>query len=164
MSIDIIPFQVEHWETVQCIYQEGIDTGLATFETQAPEWDTWNQKFNKDCRIVCFDKSELLGWAALQPVSVRNAYKGVAEVSVYVKMKKTGLGIGSKLLAWLVLESESNDYWMLSASIFKENEPSIHLHKKMGFHVVGVRERIAQHNGIWVDTVLMDRRSQKTGN
>ena len=160
MKNEIIPFKTEHWETVQHIYQDGIDTGLATFETQAPDWEIWNQKFLKNCRIVCVSKSEILGWAALQPVSSRKVYRGVAEVSVYVALTKTGLGIGNKLLESLITESEKNGYWMLTASIFKENKISIYLHEKMGFQIVGVRKRIAQRNGIWIDTVLMDRRSE----
>lgn len=144
-EIDIIPFQIKHWDHVFAIYQKGIDTGIATFENQAPAWKEWNAKFLKECRIVaCSQDDIVMGWAALQPVSNREAYKGVAEVSVYVGIPYTGRGLGMELLIKLVDLSEKKDFWMLTASIFQQNAISIEIHRKAGFDIVGIRRRIAK--------------------
>ncbi len=158
-KINIIPFQFKHWDPVFAIYQAGIDTGVATFENQAPEWEEWDAKFLKECRIVASQDDVVMGWAALQPVSKREAYKGVAEVSVYVGLLYRGRGLGMELLFRLVDLSEKNGFWMLTASIFQQNTVSLELHRKAGFEIVGVRKRIAKKDGEWVDTVIMDRRS-----
>ncbi len=162
MHFSIIPLQREHWPSVREIYREGIETGNATFETQLPDWETWDASHRKDCRLVAFD-AEVLGWAALSPVSARHVYRGVAEVSVYVAATARGRGVGKALLTALVQESEANGVWTLQASIFPENAASIALHKSCGFREVGTRQKISQLNDVWRDVVLLERRSKIVG-
>ena len=154
----------EDWEAVRDIYQEGIATGNATVETQAPIWEHWNRNHRADCRLVAKDGETVIGWASLSPVSSREAYAGVAEVSVYVAENSRGVGVGKTLLSSLVLASEAAGIWTLQASIFVENQASITLHTACGFRTVGTRERIGCLYGRWRDTVLMERRSDATGN
>ena len=164
MPFNIAVFNRSHWSSVHKIYQDGINTGLATFETKAPEWEDWDNKFLASCRLVCLDvKEEVVGWAGLQPVSKRDAYPGVGEVTLYAALDQQGKGIGNLLMKSLVEESESNGFWMLTASIFEKNQPSSRLHEKFGFRLVGVREHIGYRDGGWVNTVLMDRRSKVVG-
>lgn len=151
------------WEAVKRIYEDGIATGNATVETQAPDWKRWNNNHRPDCRLVARDGKEVVGWAALSPVSSRSAYAGVAEVSVYVSKQSRGSGVGKLLLSSLVSTSESAGVWTLQAMIFVENEASISLHSVCGFRSVGTRERIGSLNGQWRDTVLMERRSNVVG-
>ncbi|MFK8005771.1 MAG: N-acetyltransferase family protein [Saprospiraceae bacterium] len=151
--------QPEDWPSVRRIYQEGIETGFATFETEVPDWDTWNTKFLSTCRLVVEHDNKILGWAVLSPVSKRLVYRGVAEVTIYRDLKCTQKGIGSILMSALIECSEKENFWTLQSSIFLENKPSFYLHEKFGFRVVGKRERIAQRNGKWKDTILMERRS-----
>jgi phosphinothricin acetyltransferase len=151
------------WAVVQSIYQEGLATGNATFETDAPEWEDWNKSHLHDCRLVAKRKGQIVGWAALSPVSSRCVYGGVAEVSIYIAASARGLGIGKALLQALIEESEQAGIWTLQAGIFPENVGSITLHKACGFREVGRRERIGQMNGVWRDVVLMERRSKVVG-
>lgn len=151
------------WEAVKKIYEEGIATGNATVETDAPAWERWNSSHRPDCRLVAKDGGQVVGWAALSPVSVRSAYSGVAEVSVYVAEHFRGKGAGKLLLDSLVSSSESAGVWTLQAMIFVENEASIALHASCGFRPVGTRERIGCLYGRWRDTLLMERRSGITG-
>ena len=120
--------QKEDWQVVQKIYQEGMDTGIATFETQCPDWETWNSKFLQKCRIVVEKDNQILGWAALSPTSKRLVYKGVVEVTIYIDLKQTGKGIGTLLMSALVQASEEAGFWTLQSSIFSENKSSIKLH------------------------------------
>jgi L-amino acid N-acyltransferase YncA len=152
-----------HWQQVRQIYQEGIDTGLATFETRAPSWEEWDQGHLPFARLVALDDAVVRGWAALGRASARRVYSGVAEVSVYVGASCRGRGVGRLLLERLIAESEKNAIWTLQASIFPENESSIALHQRFGFREVGMRRRIAQLNGVWRDTVLLERRSTVVG-
>ena len=152
-----------HWEHVRQIYQEGIDTGLATFETRVPSWAAWDQGHLAFGRLVARAAGVVTGWAALGAASARPAYSGVAEVSVYVSAGWRGQGIGLLLLERLIAESEKNVIWTLQASIFPENESSIGLHQRCGFREVGRRRRIAQLHGVWRDTVLLERRSEVVG-
>jgi len=145
------------------IYRQGLDSGEASFETEAPDWKTWQAKYLPACRLVWEQDGQVLGWAALAPVSVRECYRGVAEVSVYVATHCVGQGIGSKLMARLVEESENNGIWSLYSSIFPENKATLKLHLRHGFRQVGIRERIAQQHGRWRDTLILERRSDKTG-
>lgn len=161
--IQIIEMNPAHWESVERIYLEGIATGQATFQQASPSWQEWDQSHTQHCRLVAVKNDELLGWAALTPVSGRCVYAGVAEVSVYVSEKARGTGVGTLLLRRLVEESEQQNYWTLQASIFPENNASIALHKKSGFRVMGTRERIGKINGVWRDTVILERRSSVTG-
>jgi L-amino acid N-acyltransferase YncA len=151
------------WPNVANIYKQGIATGLATFETNVPAWETWNNSHLQQCRLVAEIDNEVVGWAALTGVSGRCVYAGVAEVSVYISQLHKGMKIGSILLEALIKEAESNNFWTLQSGIFRENETSISLHKKYGFREVGFREKIGQLNGTWRDTVLMERRSELVG-
>ncbi|HEV7842206.1 MAG TPA: GNAT family N-acetyltransferase [Pyrinomonadaceae bacterium] len=163
MSFEISPLMETHWEQVRAIYLEGIATGLATFETNAPEWEGWDAGHLTCCRLIAHEGEAIKGWAALSPVSARRVYCGVAEVSVYIRQQFRGEGIGRALLEALVSASELNGIWMLQAGIFAENELSVALHGKCGFRVVGKRERIACLRGRWRDTILMERRSRIVG-
>jgi len=148
------------WEQVRSIYLEGIAAGNATFETEAPSWEKWDEGHLRIARLVMRDRDEVLGWAALSPVSKRSAYRGVAELTVYVTESARGQGIGRALLEALIKESENNGIWTLQASIFPENTASVKLHLACGFREVGRRERIAILNGVWRDTLLFERRSK----
>jgi L-amino acid N-acyltransferase YncA len=151
------------WPAVQTIYEEGIATGEATFETNVPGWEEWDQKHLPDCRLVARRQGCVVGWAALTPVSKRRVYAGVAEVSLYVGASARGQGIGKALLEALVRASEEAGIWTLQAGIFPENTASIGLHRACGFRTVGIRERLGQLRGVWRDVVLMERRSKVAG-
>jgi phosphinothricin acetyltransferase len=153
----------EDWDSVRLIYLEGIATGNATFATEAPDWQEWHGSHLTMCRLVARVGAEVLGWAALSPVSRRAVYAGVAEVSIYVACRARGQGVGRQLLQSLVDSSERQGIWTLQAGIFPENASSVALHKGAGFRVVGVRERIGCMSGRWRDVVLMERRSPITG-
>jgi len=159
LQMQIRPLQKKDWNIVRRIYQEGIDTGMATFETQVPDWETWDLKFLKKCRIVAEREGEVLGWATLSATSKREVYRGVAEVSIYVDLDCTQKGIGSVLMSALIKSSEEEKFWTLQSSVFTENKGSILLHEKFGFRVVGHREKIAKRDGEWKDTILLERRS-----
>ena len=151
------------WDRVREIYLEGIATGNATFATDAPSWEKWDSSHRPDCRLVAREDGEVLGWAALSPVSSRCVYAGVAEVSVYVSAIARGRGVGRLLLSALVENSERAGVWTLQAGIFPENVASIELHRKLGFRLVGVREKVGCMNGRWRDVALMERRSAVVG-
>ena len=162
------PLTAAHWPQVRAIYEQGIATGNATFQTQAPSWDEWDPSHLPHSRWVALDASyggsgQVLGWAALSPVSGRCVYGGVAEVSVYVAGTARGRGVGRQLLAALVSASEQHGIWTLQAGIFPENTTSISIHTGAGFREVGRRERIGQLHGVWRDTVLLERRSAIVG-
>jgi phosphinothricin acetyltransferase len=146
------------WDEVRSIYLEGIRGGNSTFETEAPSWEKWNEGHLPVPRLVMRDEDVVLGWAALSPVSKREVYCGVAEVTVYVTEKARGKGIGRLLLEALITESEKHDIWTLQASIFPENTASVELHLRCGFREVGRRERIAMLRDVWRDTLLFERR------
>jgi L-amino acid N-acyltransferase YncA len=160
MNLTIENMKLKDWDAVHSIYQEGLAAGNATFETNAPDWEDWDQSHLHHCRLVAKRKDQIVGWAALSPVSSRYVYRGVAEVSIYIAAAARGLGIGKTLLQALIEESERAGIWTLQAGIFPENVASITLHKACGFREVGVRERIGQMNGVWRDVVLMERRSK----
>jgi len=148
---------------IKRIYEEGIETGKATFETTAPEWDEWNSSKLPECRLCAVSGNEIAGWAALSPTSKRFAYRGVVEVSIYISNKFHGKGIGKMLLNTLIKESEQYGYWTLYASIFPENTASIKLHLSCGFREIGYMEKSGCMHGVWRDTVLFERRSKITG-
>jgi phosphinothricin acetyltransferase len=151
------------WEQVRSIYLEGIATGIATFETDAPAWEKWDAGHLRRARLVARTEAGILGWAALSPVSDRCVYGGVAEVSVYVGERGRGRGVGRALLDALVEASERNGIWTLQAGVFPENAASLRLHLRCGFREVGRRERIGKLNGAWRDTLLLERRSPNVG-
>ncbi len=163
MSFIIDRMTAEDWEQVRAVYLEGIATGHATFETQAPAWEEWDARHLPYSRFVARDGETVKGWAALSPVSSRFVYTGVAEISVYVGQSHRGEGIGKALLDALISDSENNGIWSLQAGIFPENSHSIAMHKQSGFREVGKRERIGKMNGVWRDTVLLERRSKVVG-
>jgi L-amino acid N-acyltransferase YncA len=153
----------DDWAEVRRIYGEGIATGNATFETEIPSWEAWDASHRRDCRLVVRDGANLLGWAALTPVSGRCVYGGVADLSVYIATSARGRGVGRALLTSLIQESERQGIWTLQAGIFPENEPSLRLHRALGFRDVGRRERIGKMNGAWRDVLLLERRSAVAG-
>lgn len=150
----------DDWEQVRSIYLEGLREGNSTFETEAPSWEAWNEAHLASPRLAMRAADQVLGWAALSPVSKRRVYSGVAEVTIYVTQLARGKGIGRKLLEALIEASERAGIWTLQASIFPENVASVELHQKCGFREVGRRERIARLNGVWRDTVLFERRAK----
>lgn len=154
----------EHWPSVKRIYEEGIATGNATFQTTAPAWEEWDAEHVKNSRLVAIEHAEVLGWAAVTAVSGRCVYAGVAEVSVYVAAAARGKGIGKKLLNALIQETEKNNFWTLQAGVFPENTASIKIHEESGFRIIGKREKIGQLKGVWRDTLLLERRSTIVGN
>jgi L-amino acid N-acyltransferase YncA len=159
-ALEIMAMEARDWEPVRAILQEGIDTGLATFETAVPDWDAWDAAHRRDCRLVARRDGVVAGWAALSPVSRRAAYAGVAEVSIYVAARQRSRGVGRALLERLIAESEKAGVWTLQAVVFPENGASIALHTSAGFRLVGRRERIARLAGRWQDTLLLERRSR----
>jgi phosphinothricin acetyltransferase len=148
---------------VLAIYGEGIDDRMATFETRCPSWKEWDTNHLKECRLVAEVEGEVVGWGALNAVSKRACYGGVAEVSIYVARMARGRGVGSALLEALVNTSEKAGYWTLQGTTFEDNVPSLRLQNKCGFRTVGLRERIGQLDGQWKSTVIMERRSRAVG-
>jgi len=155
--------QPSDWPAVRDIYEQGIATRLATFDTAAPSWEEWNARHLTDVRLVAERDGAVVGWAALSPVSARACYAGVAEESVYVAESARGEGVGSTLLAEIVERADEAGFWTIQAQVFPENDASIALHRRCGFRVVGTRERIARLDGAWRDTVLLERRSDLAG-
>ena len=151
------------WEAVRTIYAEGVATRQATFEVEAPSWETWNAAHLSFARLVARKGDAVVGWAALSPVSRRQAYAGVAEVSVYVAQDLRGKGLGRQLLEALITQSEQHGIWSLQAVMFPENVGSVALHLRCGFREVGRRERIGRLDGAWRDTMLLEKRSQRIG-
>ncbi len=150
----------EHWSEVAIIYQDGVETGMATFEKEIPSWEVWDSNHIKACRIIAVLNKKIVGWAALSPVSSRCVYGGVGEVSVYVSNGFRGNQIGEKLLRRLIMESEENGLWTIQSSVFPENIGSIKLHEKVGFRKIGYREKIGALNGVWKDNILLEKRSK----
>jgi L-amino acid N-acyltransferase YncA len=161
--MQIKPMHEEDTERVLAIYAEGIEDGLATFETHCPTWQEWDEAHHRECRLVAEDEGTILGWAALSPVSTRACYRGVAEISVYVARSARGRGVGTALLQALVSESEKAGYWTLQGATLEGNTASLRVQESCGFRVVGVRERIGKLNGQWRTTVLTERRSKVVG-
>jgi L-amino acid N-acyltransferase YncA len=158
MQIDVL--KPIHYDGVKIVYELGIATGQATFQNEAPSWADWDASHLEACRLVAVDDEKVIGWAALTPISDRCVYAGVAEVSVYVHPQYHHQGVGGKLLETLILESEKQNLWTLQAGIFPENVASLKLHQRQGFREVGFREKIGKMNGVWRDTILLERRSK----
>lgn len=161
--MELILIKNEHYSEVSRIYKEGLDTGMATFETLIPNWDSWNANHLHFARIAFIENAKMLGWAALSKISNRNVYHGVAEVSLYVSKNSRNKGIGKKLLNELIKQSESNGIWTLQSGIMRANEISIQLHLECGFRKIGYREKIGKLHDIWLDNVIMERRSKIVG-
>ncbi|GKW07615.1 GNAT family N-acetyltransferase [Pectobacterium carotovorum] len=149
----------DDWPAVRDIYQEGIATGNATFQTVPPEWQEWDSSHLRECRYVAYTENGVLGWAALSAYSQRHAYRGVAELSIYVAARCQGSGVGKALLSELIRGSESAGFWTLIAGIFPENRASISLHLVQGFREVGCREKVGEMHGVWRDVLIFERRS-----
>lgn len=163
MDITIESMTRADWKSVEAIYMEGIATGQATFEVEAPTWEQWDTNHLSSCRFVARRHGQIAGWAALSPVSRRSCYAGVAEVSIYVTAGARNQGVGRILLHTLIQESERHGIWTLQGTTFPENSASLHLQSSCGFRVVGKRERIARQNGVWRDTLVSERRSPTIG-
>ena len=163
MDVIIDKMAREDWDAVQSIYAEGLATGNATFETEVPTFEAWDQNHLQACRLVARSEGNVVGWTALSPVSQRSVYRGVAEVSIYIDASVRGLGVGKTLLRALIVESENAGIWTLQAGIFTKNVASMDLHRACGFRELGRRERIGQMNGVWRDVVLLERRSDVVG-
>ena len=158
MTIDEL--RAEDWPACARIYEAGLDVG--TFEETVPAWEEWDATHLASPRLVARDDA-VLGWAALAPVSRRECYRGVTENSVYVAPEARGRGVGQALLAELVLRADAGGIWTIQAGILAANTPSIALHEKCGFRLVGIREKLARKRGEWSDVVLMERRAPGVG-
>jgi phosphinothricin acetyltransferase len=158
--VRIRPLTRDDWAAVERIYAEGIATGEATFETEPPTWEEFDAGRLAEHRLVAEEAGEVVGWAAVSPTSQRECYAGVVEHSVYVAEAARGRGIGAKLMAALVASTDAAGIWTIQTSIFPENAASLALHERVGFRVVGRRERIAQLDGVWRDTLLLERRAR----
>jgi phosphinothricin acetyltransferase len=163
MNIVISPMTPADWEQVRGIYLEGIASGQATFETEAPSWEQWDAGHHPFTRLVARRDGNVVGWGALSPVSSRRCYAGVAEVSVYVAASDRGRGVGRRLLEAVIAESERHGIWTLQGATFPRNEASLRLQQSCGFREIGRRERIAQLHGEWRDTIVTERRSLVIG-
>jgi L-amino acid N-acyltransferase YncA len=149
----------DDWPAVRAIYEAGIATGNATFETAPPDWPAWDAAHLDDHRLVALLDGRVVGWGALSPVSDRCAYAGVAEDSLYIAPDAHGRGVGRALLAAVVASAERGGIWTVQTGIFPENQASVRLHQACGFRVVGVRERLGRLHGRWRDVLLLERRS-----
>ena len=169
MTIVVNAMFAGDWPEVREIYQQGIATGSATFAPAPPEsWEAWSQGKVNGCSLVARAEGQVVGWAALSPVSARQVYAGVAEVSLYVAAAWRGKGVGSLLMAELIRISEANGLWTLQAGILPENQASLALHLKHGFRLVGRREKMGRmafgaYQGQWRDVLLLERRSKTIG-
>jgi L-amino acid N-acyltransferase YncA len=161
--VELRELRREDWPAVKAIFEQGIAGGDATFETEAPSWEEWDRAHLKGHRLVALQDGEVVGWAALAPFSGRCVYQGVTEDSVYVADAAQGRGVGRALLEELIAWAERDGIWTIQAGIFPENQASIELHRRCGFRVLGVHERLGKHHGVWRDVVHMERRSEEVG-
>jgi L-amino acid N-acyltransferase YncA len=159
----IIALDNTHAEAVLKIYQAGIDSGDATFETETPAWERFRAGHIEGLELVAVEGRKVMGWAAAGRVSDRCVYAGVAEHSVYVDPSRRGRGVGKALLDALIHAAEDKGIWTLQSGIFPENTASLALHDRCGFRVVGVRQRVGCHFGRWRDVVMVERRSPTIG-
>jgi L-amino acid N-acyltransferase YncA len=161
--MEIRPMTRDDWPAVERIYADGIATGQATFETAPPSWEEFDGSRLGDLRLVAVVDRKVVGWAAVSPTSARDCYAGVVEHSVYVAEHARGRGVGRALMTELLAGADAAGLWTIQTSIFPENEASVRLHERVGFRVVGRRERIAKLDGEWRDTLLLERRSPAVG-
>jgi len=162
-AVEVEALTARDWTAVERIFDEGIRSGDATFETSTPEWEKWDAGHLATCRLVARAGDDILGWAALSPVSDRRCYSGVSEVSLYIAGQARSRGVGTRLLSALIEASERAGIWSLQSSTFPENTASLALQQRHGFRVIGRRERIACRDGRWRDVVLLERRSTVAG-
>jgi len=158
--ITIEALRAEHWPGVARVYEEGIATRNATFETEVPAWEAWDASHLTKHRFVALRDTDVVGWAAVSPVSGRCCYQGVVENSVYVAESARGQGVGRRLLQELIASTESAGIWTIEAGMFPENEHSIRLHRRAGFETVGTHKRLGRLDGEWRDVLLLERRSE----
>lgn len=163
VSMEFIAVTEENYPELVQIYQQGIATGMATFETSAPPYEEWDKAHLPFGRILAVEDQKILGWASLAKVSDRCVYGGVAENSIYVTPSAQGKGVGTKLLLKLIEISEANGIWTLQCGIMRANKASIALHEKCGFRIIGYREKIGKLQGVWKDNIILERRSTKVG-
>ncbi|MFE2283198.1 GNAT family N-acetyltransferase [Streptomyces sp. NPDC059443] len=164
MSLRIEPLTRAHADEVLAIYQTGIDEGNATFETEAPSWAEFDATKLAGHRFAAIGPDgQVLGWVAASKVSDRAAYAGVVEHSLYVHPASRGRGVARALLDALIASTEAAGIWTIQSGVFPENTPSLALHQRAGFRVIGTRERIGRHRGVWRDVVLLERRSPRVG-
>ena len=157
--MEVVVARVEDWPAIRAIYEAGIRSGDATFETEAPSWQEWDAAHLSGHRLVARSDGAVVGWAALSPVSSRRVYAGVAEDSVYVAPEAQGRGVGRALLTAIVEGAERAGIWTVEAGVFPENAASLALHARCGFRRVGVRERLGKLGDVWRDVLLLERRS-----
>ena len=162
MNLRIEPVIPDDRLTVRVIYEEGIATGMGTFETSIPSWKDWNATRLPHSRFVAREEA-IVGWAALTPISKRACYAGVAEVGIYIRSSARGRGVGRLLLQAIIDSSEVHGIWTLQGATIAENAASLALQRSCGFRIVGRRERIGKLAGVWRDTILTERRSMKAG-
>jgi L-amino acid N-acyltransferase YncA len=160
-GVELRSLDASDWDAVANIYWDGIRDGLATFETSIPAWEEWAAAHSPGLRLVAEVGFDIAGWVAAAPVSARRAYRGVVEHSVYVASDHRRKGIGRLLLEGLIERADEAGVWTIQTSIFPENAASLALHRGCGFREVGVRERIAKRDGLWRDTILLERRSPR---
>jgi L-amino acid N-acyltransferase YncA len=156
-AVQIRDLRPSDWPEVARIFDEGIRAG-GTFATEAPSWEAWDAAHT--LRVVAEADAAVVGWAALEPVSIRHVYRGVARSAVYVADGARGQGIGRALMTELIERSEGAGVWTIEARMFPENEASVALHLAVGFRIVGVHERLGQRDGVWQDVLLLERRSE----
>lgn len=162
-GVTIRPMTPADADAVLRIYQAGLDGGLASFETTAPAWEAFDAGRLTDHRLVAESDHAVIGWVAVSPVSARAAYAGVVEHSVYVDPSAQGRGVGLALLRALCASTDAAGIWTIQSAVFPDNPASLSLHERAGFRVIGVRERISRRQGVWCDTVLIERRSPVAG-
>ena len=158
-AITVEALRAEHWPGVSRVYDEGIATRNATFETECPTWEAWDSSHLPDHRFVALRDGELVGWVAVSPISGRCCYAGVVENSVYVAEAAQGWGVGRRLLEALIDSTEAAGIWTIQAGMFPENEGSIRLHEAVGFETVGTHRRLGKLDGVWRDVLMLERRS-----
>lgn len=165
MSIVINEIKKEDFDEIMEIYNQGIKTGVSTFQTEVPTYAEWDDGHIKECRLLARNENKILGWVALAKIFQREVYNGLLELSIYISEDARGKGIGEKLLNEIIRKSEEKEIWSLQSLIIKENKASIALHKKCGFREVGCWKKAGkmQWNKKWYDVVIMERRSTIVG-
>lgn len=160
-ALQIIPLVQAHYVSVAQIYQQAIDAGNITLARNTPSWEVWNKEHLTDMRFVAWQDNQVIGWVALSPILQRTGYQGVTELSIYIHNHQQGKGIGKLLMQHIIDASEQAGIWTILSLIFPENAKSIQLHEQFGFRLLGTQKKSAQLNGIWMDNVILERRSEK---